>query len=151
MSKSISCLIAVLYLMLWKPIWSLSSTKLQGRNFRFVAISSITSSTNIPKTGVQLAKTTGAFKAKLPDLFIGSTHYKRGLRSLKVVKVDDGIKNSKNRYRKFTAQSFDALHKGLSVPITEVLNAYTKLLKSLHPFEVRWTTSIRSVKLLVFH
>lgn len=78
---------------------------------------------------------TGAFKTKLPDVFVPATHYKRALRNLKEVVLDPKITNARNQNRKFTAQTFDALMKGLTIPLTKVLLAYKKTFKELHPFE----------------
>ena len=82
------------------------------------------------------SKTTGAFKTNLPDTFPSQTHYKRALRALKLIKADYSVKNIRNQERKLTAQSMDALMKGLTVPISEILNAYTTTFRNLHPFEV---------------
>lgn len=79
-------------------------------------------------------KKTGAFKA-MSETFPGPTHYKRALRALKVVKPDINIKNVRNKERKLTAVSMDALMKALTVPISELLTLYTSTLKTLHPFE----------------
>lgn len=94
-----------------------------------------------PTTALQAAKvvkskTTGAFKTNLPDTFPSQTHYKRALRALKLIKADYSVKNIRNQERKLTAQSMDALMKGLTVPISEILNAYTTTFRNLHPFEV---------------
>jgi nucleolar GTP-binding protein len=78
---------------------------------------------------------TGAFKLKLPDIFVPATHYKRALKNLKDVVLDPKIQNARNQNRKFTAQTFDALMKGLTIPLTKVLLAYKKTFKELHPFE----------------
>ena len=82
------------------------------------------------------SKTTGAFKTNLPDTFPSQTHYKRALRALKLIKADYSVKNIRNQERKLTAQSMDALMKGLTVPISEILNAYSTTFRNLHPFEV---------------
>ena len=58
------------------------------------------------------------------------------LRALKLIKADYSVKNIRNQERKLTAQSMDALMKGLTVPISEILNAYTTTFRNLHPFEV---------------
>ncbi|CAM9188894.1 unnamed protein product [Ectocarpus fasciculatus] len=78
---------------------------------------------------------TGAFKHSLPDVFIGATHYKRALRTLKDVSADLKIKNLRDQNRKFAAHSLDTLMKGLTVPLTDVLTSYRLTMKSLHPFE----------------
>ena len=83
------------------------------------------------------SKTTGAFKTNLPDTFPSQTHYKRALRALKLIKADYSVKNIRNQERKLTAQSMDALMKGLTVPISEIINAYSTTFRNLHPFEVR--------------
>ena len=86
------------------------------------------------------SKTTGAFKTNLPDTFPSQTHYKRALRALKLIKADYSVKNIRNQERKLTAQSMDALMKGLTVPISEILTAYTTTFRNLHPFEVGSTS-----------
>lgn len=55
---------------------------------------------------------------------------------MKLIKADYSVKNIRNQERKLTAQSMDALMKGLTVPISEILNAYTTTFRNLHPFEV---------------
>jgi len=78
---------------------------------------------------------TGAFKARLPDVFVSKTHFKRAMRKLKGIRSDTSIKNYRNQKRKFAAQSLDALMKGLTVPITDILKSYKSTMGSLHPFE----------------
>ena len=95
------------------------------------------STTALQAVKVAKSKTTGAFKTNLPDTFPSQTHYKRALRALKLIKADYSVKNIRNQERKLTAQSMDALMKGLTVPISEILNAYTTTFRNLHPFEVR--------------
>ena len=95
------------------------------------------STTALLAVKVAKSKTTGAFKTNLPDTFPSQTHYKRALRALKLIKADYSVKNIRNQERKLTAQSMDALMKGLTVPISEILNAYTTTFRNLHPFEVR--------------
>eukprot|EP00596_Hydrurales_sp_CCMP1899_P005323 CAMPEP_0119043496 /NCGR_PEP_ID=MMETSP1177-20130426/22762_1 /TAXON_ID=2985 /ORGANISM="Ochromonas sp, Strain CCMP1899" /LENGTH=421 /DNA_ID=CAMNT_0007011733 /DNA_START=130 /DNA_END=1395 /DNA_ORIENTATION=- len=81
------------------------------------------------------SRTTGAFKTELPDTFASQTHYKRALKGLSQVKADYSVKNLRNQERKLTAQSMDALMKGLTKPISEILNAYKTTFRNLHPFE----------------
>jgi hypothetical protein len=83
-----------------------------------------------------LRLSTGAFRTQIPNVFCGETHFKRALRFLKVVKPDYKVNNIRNRNRKFTAESLNALMNGLTRPITEVLDIYIKLLYELHPYEV---------------
>ena len=78
---------------------------------------------------------TVAFKTRLPDVYVGPTHFRRGLRSLRTIKPDLAVRNLRNRQRKLTASSLDALTKGLTVPITMTLRAYYRLFHHLHPFE----------------
>ena len=78
---------------------------------------------------------TGAFKTCLPDVFVSATHFKRALRNLETVKLDEKMKNARNQNRKFAAQTLDALMKGLTKPISELLSSYRKTFKILHPFE----------------
>ncbi len=87
------------------------------------------------KKGAEGLRTTGAFKTDLPDVFIASTHFRRAKRGLKDVKIDMTIKNQRDRNRRFSAQTMDGLMKGLNKPITESLNAYTRVFRNLHPFE----------------
>lgn len=61
----------------------------------------------------------GAFKSVLPDVFIGSTHYKRALRTLSDVKQDEKINNLRDRNRKFAAQSLDTIMKGITLTVTK--------------------------------
>ena len=67
----------------------------------------------MPPTLRQLQQT-GAFKKYLPDVFAPKTHYKRALRTLGEVKADYTVKNLRNQNRKLTAQSLDAIMKGLT-------------------------------------
>ena len=78
---------------------------------------------------------TGSFKRELPDVFIGSTHFRRALKSLKEVKPDMNIKNHRNRRRKYAAQTLDSLMKGLTVPLTNILKSYKYTMNNLHPYE----------------
>jgi hypothetical protein len=89
-----------------------------------------------PTPKSQQIKNTGPFKAILPDIHVGPTHFKRALRSLNQVKVNSAIKNVRLRYRKHSALSLDTLLKNLSVPITRILAAYENIFKILHPYEV---------------
>jgi nucleolar GTP-binding protein len=90
-----------------------------------------TSASNLAGT----TRLTGAFKKRLPHVFVSKTHFKRAYRNLKDIKQDRDIKNYRNRKRKFAAQSMDALMKGLTVPLTEILNTYKSTMRSLHPYE----------------
>eukprot|EP01041_Mallomonas_annulata_P004631 gene4631-9192_t len=80
-------------------------------------------------------KTTGSFKRNLPEVYAAETHFKRALRSLNRIHIDSTIKNQRNQNRKYAAQSLDALMKGLTVPITKVLDSYKDTYRTLHPFE----------------
>ena len=51
------------------------------------------------------------------------------------VKMDYSIKNVRNAHRKFAAVSLDALMKGLTVPLTNILDSYKRTLRTLHPYE----------------
>lgn len=79
---------------------------------------------------------TGTYIRQWPDIFRAPTHYKRALRNLKTVSTDNSIKNARNQQRKFAAQSLDALMKGLTVPITQLITLYQFGFRTLHPFEV---------------
>lgn len=52
-----------------------------------------------------------------------------------VIKPDANIKNLRNQQRKFAAQTMDALMKGLTVPISNILDSYKKTFRELHPYE----------------
>jgi nucleolar GTP-binding protein len=79
---------------------------------------------------------TGAFKTELPDVFVSSTHFRRAQRGLKEMKGPDmGIKNQRERHRRYSATTLDALMKGLTMPITAILKSYERTLRNLHPFE----------------
>lgn len=77
---------------------------------------------------------TGIFKT-LPVIFTGPTHFKRATRALKQIRVDNTMKNMRNRNRKYTAESIDAVMKGLTKPITNALDSYNNMLSDLHPYE----------------
>ncbi len=100
-----------------------------------------TSSSSSPMSGGQSSRSlsqitvTGSFKKELPDVFVGSTHFRRALRSLKEVKQDMTIKNHRNRRRKYAAQTLDTLMKGLTIPLTTILKSYKRTMSNLHPYE----------------
>ena len=92
------------------------------------------SNTQINDTTDKVSPSTGIFKS-LPNIATGPNHFKKALRSLKTIRGDADIKNLRNRQRKLTATSLDALMKGLTIPITNILNAYSTMLHDLHPYE----------------
>jgi nucleolar GTP-binding protein len=81
------------------------------------------------------SSTASSFKKQLPDVFVASTHYKRALRDIKHIKPNLTIKNLRDRQRKLTSTTMDAIMKGLTVPITHILASYSALLRQLHPFD----------------
>ena len=81
----------------------------------------------------------GTFFRSLPNVYPGPIHYKRALKAQKAIKLDPNIKNIRNANRKFAAQSLDALMKSLTIPITQLLNAYKTNIRKLHPYEVNST------------
>lgn len=84
----------------------------------------------------ELVHDTGAFKSRLPNINLPLKHYTRAQKlAWKEVKLDYTIKNVRNSNRKFAAQSLDSLMKGLTVPITAILNSYKQTLRTLHPYE----------------
>ena len=90
--------------------------------------------TSIKRIEDNIVLETGIFKT-LPNVFTGPTHFKRAQRALKLVRGDTTIKNLRNRNRKLTAESLDTLMKGLTKPITNILDSYVNLLTTLHPYE----------------
>lgn len=79
---------------------------------------------------------TGSFAHNWPTVHEPIIHYKRAYRATQnLVHADMKNKNERNRQRKYTAQFIDTLMKQLSVPITHLLELYTKELKNLHPYE----------------
>lgn len=66
------------------------------------------------------------------------------MRQLKLVRIDNNIKNIRNKYRKLAAESLNALMIGLTKPITNALNIYKSLLHELHPYEVHIQFSAES-------
>ncbi len=79
---------------------------------------------------------TGSFAHNWPTVHEPIIHYKRAYRATQnLVHADMKNKNERNRQRKYTAQFIDTLMKQLSVPITHLLDLYTKELKNLHPYE----------------
>ena len=95
-------------------LFSSSSTgSTEGSTKRALSLSSPPSSSSQPSAPRRLQQT-GAFKKHLPDVFAPKTHYKRALRSLSEVKPDMTVKNLRNQNRKLTAQSLDAIMKGLT-------------------------------------
>eukprot|EP01039_Chlorochromonas_danica_P003145 gene3145-3444_t len=95
---------------------------------------SVTSSP-LNKVNKGLEKKTGAFIQLWPEVQPGNVHFKRAWRRTKEIKIDSTIKNVRNAQRKYSAQWIDALMKGLTVPLTEVLNLYKRNFMDLHPFE----------------
>jgi hypothetical protein len=83
---------------------------------------------------------TGAFK-KMPEAVVSETHYQKAVKKIKIIRLDGSIKNVRNASRKFSAESIDALMKYLTVPISDLLNAYKNILFKLHPFEVNNTNN----------
>ena len=110
------------------------------------AVSQLSVPVSISKGRSDVSKQTGAFKTILPDIFTGTTHFKRALKELKGVSEDMTIKNVRNRHRKLSAQSLDTVMKGLTRPITSALAAYDIIFKRIHPYEV--CQSIRLLKLI---
>jgi hypothetical protein len=86
--------------------------------------------------GKEVLTTTGAFKNILPEIHAGPTHYKRALKSLANVKIDESMRNVRNKQRKYCAQTLDAVMKGLTIPITKTLDAYKFIFTRVHPYEV---------------
>jgi hypothetical protein len=82
----------------------------------------------------------GSFFRSLPNVYPGPIHYKRASKSLKSIKLDPKIKNIRNANRKLAAQSLDSLMKSLTIPITQLLNAYKTNIRKLHPYEVNTIT-----------
>jgi len=80
----------------------------------------------------------GTFFRSLPNVYPGPIHYKRALKAQKAIKLDPNIKNIRNANRKFAAQSLDSMMKSLTVPITQLLNAYKTNIRKLHPYEVKY-------------
>jgi nucleolar GTP-binding protein len=94
------------------------------------------SSTPVERRVSDSLEKTGAFKTELPDVFVSSTHFRRAQRGLKEMKGPDmGIKNQRERHRRYSATTLDALMKGLTVPITAIMKSYKRTLRNLHPFE----------------
>jgi nucleolar GTP-binding protein len=52
-----------------------------------------------------------------------------------IIKPDANVKNLRNQQRKFSATTMDALMKGLTIPITNILDSYKQTFRELHPFE----------------
>lgn len=85
--------------------------------------------TNIEKTGT--------FMKQLPEIYAADIYFKRAMKTTRDIKLDPEIKNIRNAHRKQAAMVMDALMKGLTVPLTQVIDTYKKGLKSMHPYEVR--------------
>ena len=97
--------------------------------------STIDRSVRLSDTSIKAKKTGGFFKA-LADIQPAPIHYNRAVKKLKKeVRLDSSIKNVRLAHRKLAAQSMDVFGKALTVPITELLEVYTKRVKSLHPYE----------------
>ena len=88
-----------------------------------------------PRSTTLTVRKTGAFKRELPDIFVSQTHFKRAMRKLKDIKPDVKIKNQRDRQRRYCASTLDGLMKGLTIPITEIMDNYKYTFKKLHPFE----------------
>lgn len=107
----------------------LGATGFRWTRTRFSGTRLLSSVSGIPSSD------TGAFKKRLPELFEAPTHFKRALRQLKVIKVDGSIKNPRNQQRKLSAQTLDRLGQQLTIPLTECLESYKRVIRDLHPFE----------------
>ena len=75
-----------------------------------------------------------AFKAQLPDIFVGQTHFRRALRTLKSIEIDLKVNNLRDRQRKHTASSLDALMK------VRILIWYRSCTSLLSTVQLRETT-----------
>jgi hypothetical protein len=93
---------------------------------------------------------TGAFKNILTEIHAGPTLYKLALKSLSHVKADETIKNVRNKHRKLSAQSLDAVMKGLTVPITRTLESYDIIFRRIHPYEASWRGQYHQLLELIF-
>lgn len=78
---------------------------------------------------------TGTFRNNIPDVFPPSTHYRRALKTLHTVKIDEKIKNVASRKRKYTSQLIIKLMTGLTAPLTDILKAFKRCMAHLHPYE----------------
>lgn len=78
---------------------------------------------------------TGTFRTNIPDVFPPPTHYRRALKTLHTVKVDEKIKNIASRKRKYTSQIIIKLMTSLTAPLTEVLKSIQRCMAHLHPYE----------------
>lgn len=104
------------------------------RNFTTIQPNTV-SAVNERAANAVLTGKTGAFIRQWPVVHPAATHFKRALRSIRSVQMDTSIKNVRNAQRKYCAQQMDALMKGLTVPITNILQLYQKNFKDLHPYE----------------
>jgi hypothetical protein len=96
-------------------------------------------------THIELQKT-GTFRTNIPDVFPPSTHYRRALKTLHVVKVDEKIKNIASRKRKYISQVIIKLMTGLTAPLTEILKSFRNCMAHLHPYEAVVTTLTLSTR-----
>lgn len=87
-----------------------------------------------PSSHNELQKT-GTFRTNIPDVFPPSTHYRRALKTLHAVKVDEKIKNIASRKRKYIYQVIIKLMTGLTAPLTEILKSFQRCMTHLHPYE----------------
>lgn len=100
-------------------------------NLRLLKPTTTTSAVAAP-----IKKKTGAFIQQWPMVHAADIHFRRAGRNVKAIKLDPKIKNLRNAYRKYCAQQMDALMKGLTVPVTAILDLYKHEFKQLHPYEV---------------
>lgn len=107
------------------------------QKFRTISMNTIQKSTNKFNTNINpiIIKKTGSFISQLPEVYPGPVHYKRAVRKIREIKIDDSIKNLRNANRKLGAEVLDNLMKYLTIPITNTLKVYKTQLKKLHPFE----------------
>ena len=107
-----------------------SCSKLLSREFNLMQVRKFNTNVNIPAVHKP-----GSFKSLLPDVFVGATHFKRANRAIKYIEPNLTVKNLRDRQRKLTAVTMDMIMKRLTVPITQILAAYSALLHELHPFD----------------
>jgi hypothetical protein len=87
----------------------------------------------------------------MPEAVVSETHYQKALKKIKIIRIDGSIKNVRNASRKFSAESIDALMKYLTVPISDLLDAYKNILFKLHPFEVNNTNNNKKLFIIIIY
>lgn len=80
------------------------------------------------------------FQKKLPEIFQSNFHFKKVLKSLNFLCLNEKINNKNIQIRKYSLNYINNLMIGLTSPLTQILLQYKKCFDNLHPFEVYFSS-----------